>query len=106
MQITSDLYVTNCINSAIAFTVLAHLNLSQPRQVKREVSHEKSIGNNMENEACLVARSNEVKTKVPSSLKRNKKSIVTYSVLFDIFYNFEELHCRFQSSEFYCCSDL
>ncbi|CAG9540509.1 unnamed protein product [Cercopithifilaria johnstoni] len=40
--------------------ILAHLNLSQPRQVRREVSHEKSIANNMENEACMVARSNEV----------------------------------------------
>uniref|UniRef100_A0A0R3RSR4 Zinc finger CCCH domain-containing protein 14 n=1 Tax=Elaeophora elaphi TaxID=1147741 RepID=A0A0R3RSR4_9BILA len=40
--------------------ILAHLNLSQPRQVRREVSHEKSVASNMENEACLVAHSNEV----------------------------------------------
>ncbi|EFO23719.2 hypothetical protein LOAG_04766 [Loa loa] len=40
--------------------ILAHLNLSQPRQIRREVSHEKSVANSMENEACLIARSNEV----------------------------------------------
>ncbi|MCP9257060.1 Zinc finger CCCH domain-containing protein 14 [Dirofilaria immitis] len=40
--------------------ILAHLNLSQPRQVRKEISHEKSIVNDIENDACLVTRSNEV----------------------------------------------
>ncbi|VDN90989.1 unnamed protein product [Brugia pahangi] len=40
--------------------ILAHLNLSQPRQVKREASHEKSTANSTENETCVVAHSNEV----------------------------------------------
>ncbi|EJW88022.1 hypothetical protein WUBG_01067 [Wuchereria bancrofti] len=40
--------------------ILAHLNLSQPRQVRRETSHEKSTANGTKNDACLVAHSNEV----------------------------------------------
>ncbi|VDK70479.1 unnamed protein product [Litomosoides sigmodontis] len=40
--------------------ILAHLNLSQPKQVRREASHVKSIAGNMESEACLIAHSNEV----------------------------------------------
>ncbi|KAL3986005.1 Zinc finger C-x8-C-x5-C-x3-H type family protein [Acanthocheilonema viteae] len=40
--------------------ILAHLNLSQPRQVRREVSHEKSVADNTENETCVIEHSNEV----------------------------------------------
>uniref|UniRef100_A0A915Q4B8 Zinc finger CCCH domain-containing protein 14 n=1 Tax=Setaria digitata TaxID=48799 RepID=A0A915Q4B8_9BILA len=40
--------------------ILAHLNLSQPRQIRREVSHEKPVTINMESETCLVEPSNEV----------------------------------------------
>lgn len=55
-------FTSSCL--LISFTVLAHLNLSQPRQIRKEVSHEKSTASNTENETCLVARSSEVKNEV------------------------------------------